>query len=240
MTAYLLRRLLIGIATLLVASVVVFAVLEILPGDPARLMLGTNATEDAVQALREQMGLNQGMSAALSHLGRRAPHLRFRALLHLLRAGHRPHCRARCRIAALGDHCAHPVHRHRHSGRRLRRSAPRQACRHACHGRIAVRGRGAEFLVRAAARLCLRRLAAPGAGRRLSGLERWRLAGAEGADPAGHRTRPSPGGDPCPRHALRAARRSRRGLHPHRPRQGPASAAPCCGVTRFATPCCRY
>ena len=62
MTAYLLRRLLIGIATLLVASVVVFAVLEILPGDPARLMLGTNATEDAVQALREQMGLNQGMS----------------------------------------------------------------------------------------------------------------------------------------------------------------------------------
>ena len=61
MTAYLLKRLLIGIATLLVASMVVFAVLEILPGDPARLMLGMNATEDAVQALREQMGLNQGM-----------------------------------------------------------------------------------------------------------------------------------------------------------------------------------
>ena len=34
-------------------------ILEILPGDPARLMLGMNATEDAVQALREQMGLNQ-------------------------------------------------------------------------------------------------------------------------------------------------------------------------------------
>jgi peptide/nickel transport system permease protein len=61
MTAYLLRRLLTGIATLLVASMVVFAVLEILPGDPARLMLGINATEDAVQALREQMGLNQGI-----------------------------------------------------------------------------------------------------------------------------------------------------------------------------------
>ena len=59
MTAYLLKRLLIGLATLLVASLVVFAVLEVLPGDPARLMLGMNATDDAVQALREQMGLNQ-------------------------------------------------------------------------------------------------------------------------------------------------------------------------------------
>jgi len=34
-------------------------VLEILPGDPARLMLGMNATPDAVEALRQQMGLNQ-------------------------------------------------------------------------------------------------------------------------------------------------------------------------------------
>ena len=59
MTAYLLKRLLIGLATLLVASLVVFAVLEVLPGDPARLMLGMNATDDSVQALREQMGLNQ-------------------------------------------------------------------------------------------------------------------------------------------------------------------------------------
>ena len=59
MTAYLAKRLLIGIATLFVASLVVFAVLEILPGDAARLMLGMNATPDAVEALREQMGLNQ-------------------------------------------------------------------------------------------------------------------------------------------------------------------------------------
>ena len=43
MTAFLLKRLLIGIATLVVASVVVFTVLQILPGDPARLMLGMNA-----------------------------------------------------------------------------------------------------------------------------------------------------------------------------------------------------
>ncbi len=62
MSAYILRRLIIGILTLLVASIVVFAVLEIVPGDPARLMLGINATQDAVDALREQMGLNQPLA----------------------------------------------------------------------------------------------------------------------------------------------------------------------------------
>lgn len=59
MTAYILKRLSIGIATLLVASLVVFAVLEILPGDPAQLMLGLNATPETLEALRQQMGLHQ-------------------------------------------------------------------------------------------------------------------------------------------------------------------------------------
>ncbi|MGN6303801.1 MAG: ABC transporter permease, partial [Mesorhizobium sp.] len=59
MTAYLTKRLLIAVVTLALASVVVFSVIEIVPGDPARLMLGMNATADAVQALRDQMGLDQ-------------------------------------------------------------------------------------------------------------------------------------------------------------------------------------
>lgn len=67
MIAYVLRRLGSGLLTLIVASIVVFAVLEILPGDPARLMLGMNATEDAVQALRVQMGLDQGMLPRYLH-----------------------------------------------------------------------------------------------------------------------------------------------------------------------------
>jgi peptide/nickel transport system permease protein len=58
MTLFLLKRLLIGIVTLVVASMVVFAVMELLPGDPARLMLGMNATAEAVAALRTQMGLD--------------------------------------------------------------------------------------------------------------------------------------------------------------------------------------
>jgi len=59
MTRYLLKRLVIGLVTLFVASMVVFAVMEILPGDPAQLMLGMEATPDTLNALREQMGLNQ-------------------------------------------------------------------------------------------------------------------------------------------------------------------------------------
>lgn len=49
------------LVTLLVASAIVFFVLEIVPGDPARLMLGINATDDAVAALRTQMGLDEPM-----------------------------------------------------------------------------------------------------------------------------------------------------------------------------------
>lgn len=59
MSYFLFRRLLSLLLTLLLATIVIFAVLEIVPGDPARLMLGINATEDAVAALREQLGLNQ-------------------------------------------------------------------------------------------------------------------------------------------------------------------------------------
>lgn len=58
MFAYISKRLAVGCLTLILASMIVFAVLEIVPGDPARIMLGINATEDAVQALRHQLGLD--------------------------------------------------------------------------------------------------------------------------------------------------------------------------------------
>src|SRR5690606_2274193 len=58
MSAYLAKRLAVAAATLVLASMVVFAVLEIVPGDPARLMLGMNASAEQVDLLREQMGLN--------------------------------------------------------------------------------------------------------------------------------------------------------------------------------------
>jgi len=43
--------------TLLAASVVVFAIIQVVPGDPAAYMLGLNANPEAVAALRHQMGL---------------------------------------------------------------------------------------------------------------------------------------------------------------------------------------
>ena len=59
MIYYLSSRLGAALITLFVASIVVFGVMAILPGDVAQLMLGMNATDDAMNALREQLGLNQ-------------------------------------------------------------------------------------------------------------------------------------------------------------------------------------
>jgi peptide/nickel transport system permease protein len=62
MLSYATKRALVATFTLLVASLVVFTMLEIVPGDPARMMLGMNAPEDAVHNLQEQMGLNQPLA----------------------------------------------------------------------------------------------------------------------------------------------------------------------------------
>ena len=63
MTVFLATRLGIGLVTLLVASIVVFAVMEVLPGDPALIMLGMSASPEALATLREQMGLNDPLPA---------------------------------------------------------------------------------------------------------------------------------------------------------------------------------
>lgn len=59
MSLFLLKRLLTLAATLLGASAVVFGVLEVLPGNAAQMMMGPDAAPEAVQALAEQLGLNQ-------------------------------------------------------------------------------------------------------------------------------------------------------------------------------------
>ncbi len=59
MLAFLARRLLTLALTAWLATLVVFAVLEVVPGDPALLMLGTSAQPEAVAALRHQMGLDR-------------------------------------------------------------------------------------------------------------------------------------------------------------------------------------
>ncbi len=56
---FLLKRFAGFVATLLVASLVVFAVLDLLPGNAAEVMLGESATPEAVSALAKQLGLDR-------------------------------------------------------------------------------------------------------------------------------------------------------------------------------------
>ena len=59
MGLFLLKRLTTLIATLVGASIVVFLVLEILPGDAALIMMGPDASPEAVKALSVKLGLDQ-------------------------------------------------------------------------------------------------------------------------------------------------------------------------------------
>ncbi|MGB1082573.1 MAG: ABC transporter permease [Alphaproteobacteria bacterium] len=61
MIGFALNRLVSLLASLLVASLVVFAAVEIVPGDPARFMLGINAQPDTVAALRAELGLDRSL-----------------------------------------------------------------------------------------------------------------------------------------------------------------------------------
>ncbi len=61
MIRYALGRLTSLIISLFVASLVIFAVIEVIPGDPAAFMLGVNARPDTIAALRAEMGLDQSI-----------------------------------------------------------------------------------------------------------------------------------------------------------------------------------
>jgi peptide/nickel transport system permease protein len=67
MQRYLLRRLISLALSLAVASLVIFAVIEVVPGDPASYMLGLNARPETVAALRDQLGLNTAMPVRYLH-----------------------------------------------------------------------------------------------------------------------------------------------------------------------------
>lgn len=58
MLRHILRRLLLAIPTLFVVVTIIFLLVRVIPGDPARAALGDNASEETVNQLREQLGLN--------------------------------------------------------------------------------------------------------------------------------------------------------------------------------------
>jgi peptide/nickel transport system permease protein len=59
MLAYIIRRVLVMIPTLLGVSIIVFLMLHLTPGDPAELLMGERASEEALQEIREHLGLNE-------------------------------------------------------------------------------------------------------------------------------------------------------------------------------------
>ena len=59
MISILIRRFLSLVVTLLVVSLIIFTVMDLLPGDPAAIMLGTSASPETLAALQKQLGLDQ-------------------------------------------------------------------------------------------------------------------------------------------------------------------------------------
>jgi peptide/nickel transport system permease protein len=57
--AFLIRRLLLTLPILFIVSVVCFSLINLIPGDPATVILGPEASEQAKEQMREQLGLNK-------------------------------------------------------------------------------------------------------------------------------------------------------------------------------------
>src|ERR687886_337825 len=64
---FVLRRILLGLLTLFLISVIVFAATQALPSDPARAILGRNATPDSLAILRKQLHLDRPVVSQYTH-----------------------------------------------------------------------------------------------------------------------------------------------------------------------------
>lgn len=57
--AYIIRRIILFVVTMVLVSLITFSVFQVMPGDPIRIMLGTEADETQVATLKKQLGLDQ-------------------------------------------------------------------------------------------------------------------------------------------------------------------------------------
>ena len=67
MRRYVVRRLLLLVPVLLGVSVIIFMVLHLSPGDPAEIMLGSQATQADLERLRAELGLNEPLHVQYVH-----------------------------------------------------------------------------------------------------------------------------------------------------------------------------
>ena len=65
MVKYSLKRILELIPTIFIVVFIVFVVTRVIPGDPAAVMLGPQASVEAVEELRESLGLNDNILCLL-------------------------------------------------------------------------------------------------------------------------------------------------------------------------------
>lgn len=63
MTRYLLRRIPTALVVLFIASVLIFAILRLIPGGPESALAGPDATPEQLQAIRHDLGLDKGFLA---------------------------------------------------------------------------------------------------------------------------------------------------------------------------------
>ena len=67
MSVFIFRRFLTLIATLVGASLIIFLVLDALPGNAAQMLMGADASPDAVRALTVKLGLDQPLHYRYVH-----------------------------------------------------------------------------------------------------------------------------------------------------------------------------
>ncbi len=65
MTGYIVRRVLATLPVLLVVALVVFALIRFAPGDPAAIIAGQEATQEEVEGIRRQLGLDRPLPVQL-------------------------------------------------------------------------------------------------------------------------------------------------------------------------------
>ncbi len=144
---YLAGRLVLFALTLLLISVVTFAVTHILPGDVATMIMGTRGNPTSIAALQQKLGLNDPLIEQYARWiggllsGEWGVSLRFKEPIATLIAQ---------KLMASGMivvHVAHDRARARDSARRLERDPPRSLAGHAGHRRSARRDQPAGFFL---------------------------------------------------------------------------------------------
>ena len=76
-----------ALAAIFGASIIAFILLRVLPGDPARLIAGPLASEETIEAQREQLGLNDPALGAVLELHHGLPAGRLGLLVRSRTAG---------------------------------------------------------------------------------------------------------------------------------------------------------